>query len=230
MSNEIKDMIGQCSACNEYQQSQCKEPLMTHEIPERPWSRVAMDFFSLEGEDHLITVDFYSDFWEVDKLSDMTSKTVIDHSKVHFSRYSVPDVVVTDNGGQFDSDEFRRFAQDWEFNHVTTSPYHSQSNGKVKSAVKIAKKVIKKAKRCGQDVWKAILDWRNTPTENMKSSPAQRLMSRRTHTLLPTVNQLLMPKVVDNVPDKLAQRRQKAKYYYDRGSKKLPELQIPETV
>ena len=112
MSNEIKDMIGQCSACNEYQQSQCKEPLMTHEIPERPWSRVAMDIFSLEGEDHLITVDFYSDFWEVDKLSDMTSKTVIDHSKVHFSRYSVPDVVVTDNGGQFDSDEFRRFARD----------------------------------------------------------------------------------------------------------------------
>ena len=230
MSNEIKDMIGQCSACNEYQQSQCKEPLMTHEIPERPWSRVAMDIFSLEGEDHLITVDFYSDFWDVDKLSDMTSETVIDHSKVHFSRYGVPDVVVTDNGGQFDSDEFRRFARDWEFNLVTTSPYHSQSNGKVESAVKIAKKVMKKAKRSGQDVWKAILDWRNTPTENMKSSPAQRLMSRRTCTLLPTANQLLMPKVVDNVPDKLAQRRQKAKYYYDRGSKKLPELQIGETV
>ena len=158
MSNEIKDMIGQCSASNEYQQSQCKEPLMTHEIPERLWSRVTMDIFSLEGEDHLITVDFYSDFWEVDKLSDMTSKTVIDHSKVHFSRYGVPDVVVTNNGGQFNSDEFRRFARVWEFNHVTTSPYHSQSNGKVESAVKIAKKVMKKAKRSGQDVWKAILD------------------------------------------------------------------------
>ena len=25
MSNEIKDMIGQCTTCNEYQQSQCKE-------------------------------------------------------------------------------------------------------------------------------------------------------------------------------------------------------------
>ena len=137
-------------------------------------------------------------------------------------------LIVTDNGGQFDSDEFRRFARDWEFNHVTTSPYHSQSNGKVESAIKIAKKVMKKAKRSGQDIWKAILDWRNTPTENMKSS--QRLMSRRTRTLLPTANQLLMPKVVDNVPDKLAQRRQKAKYYYDRGSKKLPELQIGETV
>ncbi|KAL9964865.1 hypothetical protein ACROYT_G028567 [Oculina patagonica] len=51
MSNEVRDMVGQCSACNEYQHSQCKEPLMTHEIPECPWSRVAMDIFTLDGED-----------------------------------------------------------------------------------------------------------------------------------------------------------------------------------
>ena len=55
----------------------------------------------------------------------------------------------------------------------------------------------------------------------MKSSLARRLMSRRTRTLLPTANQLLMPKVVDNVPDKLAQRRHKAKYYYDRDSREI---------
>ena len=104
---------------------------------------------------------------------------------------------------------------------MTTSPYHSQSNGKVESAVKIAKKVIKKAKGNGQDVWKAILDWRNTPTGNM---------SRRTCTLLSTANQLLMPQVVANVPEKIMQRRQKAKFYYDRGSKELPQLKIGEPV
>ena len=52
MSNEIRDMVGQCSACNEYHQSQCKEPHMTHEVPECPWSRVAMDIFTLNGEDY----------------------------------------------------------------------------------------------------------------------------------------------------------------------------------
>ena len=49
------------------------------------------------------------------------------------------------------------------------------------------------------DVWKAILDWRNTPTENMSSSPVQSLMSRRTRTLLPTASQLLKPKVEEGV-------------------------------
>ena len=75
--------------------------------------------------------------------------------------------MVTDNGPQLASREFREFAQEWEFEHVTSSPYHSQSNGKAESAVKIAKKLVKKSKRSNTDIWKAILDWRNTPTEGM---------------------------------------------------------------
>ena len=230
MSSEIRDMVGQCSPCNEYQKSQCKEPLMTHKIPERPWSRLAVDIFTLDKSDYLITVDFYSDFWEVDTLPHMTAETVIECCKTHFSRYGVPDVVISDNGRQFASEEFANFARDWEFEHITTSPYHSQSNGKAESAVKIAKKVIKKAKTSGQDVWKAILDWRNTPTENIGSSPAQRLMSRRTRTLLPTATRLLKPQVVEGVAEKIKLRRQKAKQSYDRGSKELPELKVGQPV
>jgi transposase InsO family protein len=151
MSAEIKDMVEQCSTCNEYQQAQKKEPLMIHPIPECPWSRIAMDIFTLHGEDYLMTVDFYSDFWEVDRLGDITAATVIEHCKVHFSRHGVPDVVMTANGRQFDSRNFTSFAKDWEFEHTTSSPYHRQSNGKVEAAVKIPKRLMKnKAKRSGQ--------------------------------------------------------------------------------
>ena len=135
---------------------------MTHEILERPWSRVAMDIFTLESQDYLITVDFYSDFWEVDVLPDMTTATDIKRSKVHFSRYE----------------------------HTTTSPYHSQANGKMESAVNISKNIIKKAKKSGHDIWKAVLDWRNTPTESMNSRPVQRFMSRRTRTHISTPHRL----------------------------------------
>ena len=40
--------------------------------------------------------------------------------------------------------------------------YHNQSNRKVESAVKIAKKLIKKTELVGCNLWKAILDWGNT--------------------------------------------------------------------
>ena len=46
--------------------------------------------------------------------------------------------------------------------------------------VKTAKQLIRKAYEAGTDPYLAILDYRNTPTQGVGSSPAQRLMSRRT--------------------------------------------------
>ena len=76
--------------------------------------------------------------------------------------------------------------------NVALSTWHqarvyAQSNGKAENAVKTAKSLLKKAKLDGSDPLKAILEW-CTPTEGLESSPAQRLMSCRTRTLLPTRN------------------------------------------
>ena len=68
---------------------------------------------------------------------------------------------------------------------MTSSPYHPKSNGKAVSAVKVVKSLIKKAQRDNKDPWLSLLDYRNTPTTGMQTSPAQRLMSRRTKTLVP---------------------------------------------
>ena len=178
----------------------------------------------------MVTVDFYSDFWEVDRLYSTTTDAVVKKLKRHFSRYGRPDAVVTDNGPQLVSDEFQKFSTDWEFAHITSSPYHSPSNGKAESAVKIVKKLIRKTQKDGTDIHKAILDWRNTPTVGMNSSPAQRLMSRRTQTLLPTSERLLQPEVVPDVHDKITQKRQQAKKLYDKQAKPLPQLEIGEPV
>ena len=230
MTAEIKEMANQCTICNEYKHKQQKEPLMTYEIPSRPWKMVAQDLFTCNKKDYLITVDYYSDYWEVDELTNTTSQTVIECTKKHFARYGIPDVVVTDNGPQFRSQEYESFATEWKFKHPTSSPYHSQSNGKAESAVKIAKKLITKAGVDHGDLQLAILDWRNTPTDSSDKSPVQKLHSRRTRTLLPTSESLLLPEVPSNVQEIIELKRQKAKIYYDRGAKTLPDLQIGQTV
>ena len=79
--------------------------------------------------------------------------------KKNFARYGIPDVVVTDNGPQFRSQQYESFTTEWKFDHPTSSPYHSQSNGKAESAVKIAKKLITKAGKKHGDLQLAILDW-----------------------------------------------------------------------
>lgn len=77
-------------------------------------------------------------------MPDYTSSTVIECCKRQFTRHGIPLEVFTDNGPPFSGMDFQEFAEEWDFNHVTSSPYHSKSNGKAESAVKIAKTLIKK--------------------------------------------------------------------------------------
>ena len=96
--------------------------------------------------------------------------------KQHFARHGVPVVVHTDGGPQFASQEFQAFSMAWEFVHTISSPYHSQSNGKVESVAKIIKRMFKRS----SNPHMALLEWRNTLTVGVDSSPCQRLFARHT--------------------------------------------------
>ena len=113
---------------------------MPHEVPSRPWEQIGVDLFELNKKEFMVTVDYYSNFWEVDRLTSTTSAAIILKLKNHFARYGCPDRLISDNGPQFISSEFTRFAKEWNFEHRTNSPGNSKANGKVESAVKTAKK------------------------------------------------------------------------------------------
>ena len=110
------------------------QPMQSHQIPDRPWSKIATDLFTLNSKNYITVVDYFSDFIEVRELQDTTSTSVIQALKKHFSRHGIPDTVVSDNGSQFSSQEF---SFPWEFSHATSSPHHPKSNGKAESSVKI---------------------------------------------------------------------------------------------
>ena len=139
-----------------------------------------------------------------------------------------PQAVHSDGGPQFISEQFRRFAADWGFDHTMSSPYHSQSNGKAESAVKIAKGLLRKA----QDPYLALLEWRNTPTTGMTESPAQRLYSRRTRSVVLQAEGLLKPQVVspEQVLKEKWSKRAKAQQDYNAGATDLPEIAEGEPV
>ena len=130
----------------------------------------------------------------------------------------------------FSSQEFREFAASYESEVITSSPGYPQSNGKVENAIKTAKSIMKKAKQAGTDIYLSLLDWRNTPSEGMSSSPAQRMFGRRTRTLLPTTSYLLKSKVQEDVNDKLLKQKSKQAKYYNQNTKELPPLQTGEVV
>ena len=72
------------------------------------------------------------------------------------------EIFISDNGRQFASAEFRHFANEWQFHHVTSSSRYPQANGKVENAVRTIKRLFKKCTLSGQSKFHALLDWRNT--------------------------------------------------------------------
>ena len=61
--------------------------------------------------------------------------------------------------------------------HVTSSPYYAQSNDKSENAMKTLKLHFAKAKQSGESEYIALLDWINTSSEGMSTSPAQRTVA-----------------------------------------------------
>ena len=96
--------------------------------------------------------------------------------------------------------------------------------------MKVLKNLMLKAQADDQDIYLTLLDWRNTPTEGVGSSPAQRLFGRRTRTLLPSTGRLLQPKLISGVQGKLHGRPKRQAVLYNRGAKDLPPLKEGDKV
>ena len=131
MNEQIKNFISKCDICRSVDPKQQKETLHPHDVSYRPWSKVGTDLFSWHNKDYMVTVDYYSNFWEVDHLPDTKSTTVIHKLKAHFARQGIPDVLISDNGPQYSSQEFKAFSQKWEFEHQTSPGYTKQWKSRV---------------------------------------------------------------------------------------------------
>ena len=118
----------------------------------------------------------------------------------------------------------------WKFQLITSSPHRPKSNGKAEYAVRAVKRLTMKAKKGGSDAYLALLDYRNTPTQGLDTSPVQRLLSRRTKTLLPTTARLLQPQIPDGQHEKMLSNQERQAKYHDRGARTLSNLKPGETV
>jgi len=107
--------------------------------------------------------------------------------KAHFARHGSPCQLVSDNGPQFVAAEFQKMTKPWDIEHRVTSPYNSNANGKLRRP----SKMLCKTAKAGDDFYLGLLAERKTPLQGFGSSPVERLMNRRTRTLLPTTSALL---------------------------------------
>ena len=68
-----------------------------------------------EGKWHLATTCDYSAWVEIDFLPNTLTATVVQLTKAHFARIGIPEPLITGNGLQFISSEYKQFASEYGF-------------------------------------------------------------------------------------------------------------------
>ena len=230
MSQQIRQHVDTCDVCATYADKQGKETEVITEIPGRPWQKLGCDLFSFGGVDYVITYDYHSNFFEIDELQTLTAESVIGKLRNHFARNGVPDTIVSDNGPQYAAQVFAEFSREWGFKHEKISPGNSKANGAAEAAVKTAKRIMRKSKALNEDFHKGLLNHRNTPTEGLNTSPAQRLLGRRTKTMLPTASEKLKPGYENPQQETSLKQNMRAKAIENSGGRDLRPLKEGDSV
>ena len=153
----------------------------------------------------LILIDAHSKWIEAFQTSNATSRTVIDELRTVFARFGIPEMIVTDNGSCFVSEEFESYLSKNGIKHTTSAPHHPASNGLAERAVQIVKRGLKKdtSGDIKTRLARVLFNYRMTPQSTTGVSPSELLLGRRPRTRL----DLLRPNTAERVEQKQHQQK-----------------------
>ena len=96
-----------------------REPLEIIYTPKHAWEIVGTDLYTHERRKYIIVVDYYSRYFETMLLRSEKSIDTINALKSIFARHGIPETVVSDNGSQYISQEFKEFQEKYGFQAIT---------------------------------------------------------------------------------------------------------------
>ena len=173
MEADVTDYIKWCITCINNSKMPV-EMLHPHKVPTRPWVKLGMDFFQDDsGNKFLIIADYFSKFPFIFPVTSTHHNKMLRYLRDLFSTEGMLAVVMSNNGPPFNGEEFKCFAQEFDFTHQTSSPHFHQSNGFIKVMVKKVKAAYRKtAGSPNAQAW-ALLQLQDTPLASDLPSPAE---------------------------------------------------------
>lgn len=128
-----EDVCRKCHPCQVVSQLSPPEPIKSTDLPKGPWQQFGADLLGpLPSGDYLfVVVDYYSRYVEVDIMKKTTSDRIVKSLHRMFATHGLPLQIVTDNGPQFISNEFKDFMEQEDIEHSRVTPLWPQANGEV---------------------------------------------------------------------------------------------------
>jgi transposase InsO family protein len=188
IDDDIEHQVASCSACQQGRSKEPEVPLFSWSVPSEPWSRIHIDFAGpFENFMWLVIIDAYTKWIEVIKMKSTTTAATCDKLREVFARLGIPRVLVSDNGPQLTSDEFKQFCKSNSIHHICSTPYHPKTNGLAERAVRTFKERMSAAKGSADlntCLARFLLSCRNTPQKSTGRPPAEIMFGRRLRTRL----------------------------------------------
>ena len=206
MELDLEEQVKNCNDCQMNQKTPKQAPLHPWEWPACPWTRLHIDHAGpFLGKLFLVVVDSHSKWLEVVSVPSTSSSYTIEALRRMFATHGLPQIIVSDNGTAFTSQEFKTFIKNNGIQHVTTAPYHPASNGMAERAVQTFKSGLKKATKTNVlvELDRFLFQYRITPHTTTGVAPAQLLMGRTLRSRL----DLLLPSMQTRVITKQLQQK-----------------------
>lgn len=185
LNEDIIELVNNCHSCA----VAAKTPIHADPVPwpktETPWERVHIDYAGpLDGDFFLVVVNAHTKWPEIIRTASATSHATIGILRGLFARFGMPNTLVSDNGTQFTSGEFAEFCLSNGVHHVTSAPFHPQSNGHAERFVDTFKRALTKIRDGGTPLQEALdvflQTYRTTPNPQLEQqkTPAEIMFGR----------------------------------------------------
>ena len=149
-------------------------PLHLWEWALGPWQRIHIDYAGpFRGKMFLVVVDAHSQWVEIVIVLSVSSFHTISKLRSMFATFSLPKLLISNNGTAFASSDCQEFMRRNGIRHVTSTPYHPSTNGWAERYVQMFKAALQKSG--GEDVQRKsscfLFHYRTTPHSTTGTAP-----------------------------------------------------------
>ena len=183
IDEEIETLTNNCKICCENRKNPPLTTLHKWKYPEKPGERIHADFGHFGGKTFLLITDQFSKWLELYWMTSTTAEKTISCFRQYFSTWGLVQLLVTDNGPPFSSQEFKKFLASNGVKHLTSAVEHPRSNGAAEVMVGTVKNKLKKILLSGVSFEEAVssflLDYRTTIHQTTGKTPAELQLNRK---------------------------------------------------
>ncbi len=130
MNEKVHQFVSTCKDCQAFTDKKTSEPLASHAVPEKNWSKVAVDLFGpMPSKNHIVVVqDLASRFPAAKLVRSTKAASVIPTMADIYDSFGNPEIQLSDNGSPFNSSAMDQFCKSRNIEMEKIPPLHPSAN------------------------------------------------------------------------------------------------------